>query len=84
MISEEQGNLLEDRADALVNVIRVCGIRSIAIPPLGCGNGGLNWQDVRPLIIEVFADLPAVDVMLYPPAAEVASQSPVNQSSMDM
>jgi hypothetical protein len=24
------------------------GICSIAIQPLGCGNGGLNWDDVRP------------------------------------
>ncbi len=26
------------------------GVRSLAIPPLGCGNGGLNWEEVRPLI----------------------------------
>ena len=25
-------------------------ISSIAIPPLGCGNGGLNWEDILPLI----------------------------------
>lgn len=26
------------------------GVTSLAIPPLGCGNGGLNWDDVEPLI----------------------------------
>jgi O-acetyl-ADP-ribose deacetylase (regulator of RNase III) len=51
----------------LRDVIRERNIRSIAIPPLGCGNGGLDWQDVRPLIIEAFADLSALDVMLFPP-----------------
>ena len=35
---------------ALVEEIRARGIRSIAIPPLGSGLGGLNWSDVRPRI----------------------------------
>lgn len=34
------------------------GIREIAFPRLGCGNGGLNWSDVRPLMIEFLHDLP--------------------------
>jgi len=34
----------------LVAVIRVRGIRSIAVPPLGCGLGGLEWAEVRPRI----------------------------------
>ena len=42
-------------------------IRSIAVPPLGCGNGGLDWSDVRPLIIEALGELPDVHVMVYPP-----------------
>ncbi len=52
----------------LVRVIRDRGITSIAVPPLGCGNGGLDWADVRPLIVDAFADLAEVDVRLYPPA----------------
>ena len=35
---------------ALVEEIRNRGIRSIAIPPLGSGLGGLNWAEVRPRI----------------------------------
>lgn len=42
-------------------------IKSIAIPPLGCGNGGLAWGEVRPLIVDALADLPAVQVRVYPP-----------------
>lgn len=41
--------------------------RSIAIPPLGCGNGGLDWGQVRPLIEDAFAELPDIHVFLYPP-----------------
>jgi O-acetyl-ADP-ribose deacetylase (regulator of RNase III) len=54
--------------DDLVIRIGQLGIRSIAIPPLGCGYGGLDWQDVQPLIVKAFAALPDVDVKLYPPA----------------
>ena len=59
----------------LVRVVRKQRITSIAVPPLGCGNGGLDWADVRPLIVDAFAALPDVDVRLYPPAhAPVAAE----------
>lgn len=51
----------------LVEQVRALGIRSIAIPPLGCGNGGLAWADVRPLIETAFAALPDVRAILYEP-----------------
>ena len=41
---------VRDGLVALHEVIRTNQIRSIAIPPLGCGNGGLDWRVVRPLI----------------------------------
>ena len=53
---------------ALVAEVQARGIRSIAIPPLGSGLGGLNWSDVRPLIERAFADLPEVEVLLFDPA----------------
>jgi O-acetyl-ADP-ribose deacetylase (regulator of RNase III) len=52
----------------LVRVIQERGITSIAVPPLGCGNGGLNWADVRPLIESALGSL-AIDVCLYSPGA---------------
>jgi O-acetyl-ADP-ribose deacetylase (regulator of RNase III) len=51
----------------LVRQVRALRIQSIAVPPLGCGNGGLDWNDVRPLIENAFAALPEVRVMLYAP-----------------
>ena len=42
----------------LKDVIRRLGIRSIAMPPLGCGNGGLDWRDVEPIIRTAFEDMP--------------------------
>lgn len=52
---------------ALVEVVKEREIESIAIPPLGCGLGGLVWDDVRPLIIKAFEQLPAVHVSLFEP-----------------
>lgn len=52
----------------LVAQVRRLGIRSIAIPPLGCGNGGLDWADVRPMIEAAFEHLPDVEVRLFEPA----------------
>ncbi|OEZ80827.1 macro domain protein [Janthinobacterium sp. HH106] len=51
----------------LVIQVQALGIRSIAVPPLGCGYGGLDWADVEPLIRAAFTDLPNVEVHMYPP-----------------
>lgn len=59
----------------LVAQVRVLGIRSIAVPPLGCGNGGLDWAEVRPLIESAFAALPDVDVRLFEPGDAPAPKS---------
>ncbi|MEQ7154594.1 type II toxin-antitoxin system antitoxin DNA ADP-ribosyl glycohydrolase DarG [Brevundimonas aurifodinae] len=43
------------------------GIKSIAIPPLGSGLGGLDWQDVKPRIVSALASLQDVDIRVYEP-----------------
>jgi O-acetyl-ADP-ribose deacetylase (regulator of RNase III) len=59
---------VRDGLKDLVAQVKKMGIRSIAIPPLGCGNGGLDWNEVRPLIVEAFASQPNVEVRLFEPA----------------
>lgn len=44
-------------------------VRSVALPPLGAGNGGLDWHDVRPLILEKLGGLEGVSVVVYEPTA---------------
>lgn len=51
----------------LRRVIEELGINSVAVPPLGCGNGGLDWSDVHPLIHRQLGDIPDVTVFVYPP-----------------
>lgn len=42
------------------------GITSMAVPPLGCGNGGLDWEDVRPLINKYLLPL-KIPLEIYEP-----------------
>ncbi len=65
----------------LVAKIRKLGIRSIAVPPLGCGNGGLDWNEVRPRIEQAFAALPDVQVFLYGPAGAPKSAVMPNRTT---
>jgi hypothetical protein len=64
---------------SLVHEIKRLGIASIAVPPLGCGNGGLSWSKVRPMIARAFEALPNVRVLLFAPAgAPATAQRVVN------
>lgn len=60
---------------ALKKVLVEKDIRSIAIPPLGCGNGGLDWNDVKPLIEAQLGDLADVDVVVYEPTPKYQNVS---------
>ncbi len=68
----------------LTQVIREFGIRSVAVPPLGCGNGGLDWRDVRPMIEEALAPLSdSVDIVLFAPAgAPEAASQPIREKPL--
>jgi O-acetyl-ADP-ribose deacetylase (regulator of RNase III) len=66
--------------EALVREIQLRGIRSVAIPPLGCGLGGLDWETVRPMIEEAFASLPEVHVEIYEPKGAPEPEAMVNHT----
>lgn len=71
-----QGSRIEDIRDGLRDLAKFIEdhhITSIAIPPLGCGNGGLRWEDVRPLIVAALECLDA-EILLYPPAGAPAAE----------
>jgi O-acetyl-ADP-ribose deacetylase (regulator of RNase III) len=65
---------IEAGLEALVADVRRLGITSIAVPPLGCGLGGLDWNRVRPMIETAFAVLPSVRVLLYEPAGALEAR----------
>jgi O-acetyl-ADP-ribose deacetylase (regulator of RNase III) len=53
----------------LVQAIHAYGIHSIAVPALGCSNGGLTWNEVQPRIEAALGGLTGVEVHLYAPLA---------------
>ncbi|RKG96005.1 type II toxin-antitoxin system antitoxin DNA ADP-ribosyl glycohydrolase DarG [Corallococcus carmarthensis] len=64
---------IEDVESGLVDLVRVIQelrISSIAVPALGCGNGGLSWSEVEPLITAALGNLEGVRLMLFAPAGE--------------
>jgi O-acetyl-ADP-ribose deacetylase (regulator of RNase III) len=65
----------------LVAQVRALGIESLAVPPLGCGNGGLQWASVKPLIVEAFAALPDVRVVLFEPSHTPAADEIIDRSA---
>ena len=67
---KSQYSYIEDGLKDLIKVIDQYKIKSIAIPPLGSGNGGLKWEKVKSLMNEYLGDL-ETEIIIYEPNAEV-------------
>lgn len=69
----------------LVDTVKRLAIRSLAIPPLGCGLGGLDWSDVKRRLIRAFEPLGDVRVLLFEPkGAPPVEQMPVRTTIPNM
>jgi len=79
---------IEDIELGLEDLVRVTtdlGIRSIAVPPLGSGLGGLNWEEVKSLLMDAFDNVTGVDVLLYEPkGAPKSDKIPIATSKPEM
>lgn len=71
---------IESGLAALVDEVRNYQIKSIAVPPLGCGNGGLRWSEVLPRIESAFETLPDVRVLVYEPAGSPAPRKMLDRT----
>ncbi len=58
---------IRDGMKELVRLVKERNIRSVAVPPLGCGLGGLEWEQVRKEIEGAMASLPDVECHLFSP-----------------
>lgn len=64
--------------DDLVRQLKDLSVTSVALPPLGCGHGGLQWDQVRPLIEYALGAVPDITVLLYPPeGTPIAAEQPI-------
>jgi len=62
---------IEEGLKDLVAVIKENNIKSIAIPPLGCGNGGLKWERVKLIMEKYLEPLQDIEIIIFEPDAEV-------------
>lgn len=58
---------------SLRELIEAERIASIALPPLGCGNGGLDWREVKPVIEEALWGIEGVAIQVFEPAGNFDS-----------
>lgn len=64
--------------DELINLVNKQNIKSVAIPPLGSGNGGLIWAEVKALIQDKLSDLAnEIDIYIYEPSQNYIAQPTV-------
>jgi O-acetyl-ADP-ribose deacetylase (regulator of RNase III) len=64
--------------DGLVDLKRFIienGVRSVALPPLGAGNGKLEWGEVRPVIVEQLGDIDGVEITVFEPTEKYKNVS---------
>jgi O-acetyl-ADP-ribose deacetylase (regulator of RNase III) len=61
---------IEKGLEDLIRVIREYNIKSIALPPLGAGNGGLNWQAVKKMIENKLSGL-NIKIVIYEPTEKI-------------
>ena len=66
---------IETGLHSLRQEIERLAIKSIAVPPLGCGLGGLEWSEVRSRIIETLSGLADVRVQVFEPAGAPAAKA---------
>lgn len=67
---------------ALVETVRQLGIRSVAVPPLGSGLGGLNWNDIQPRIEAAMQLLPDVRVIIFEPNGAPANEQMAHRQTV--
>jgi len=67
---------VESGLDSLIDTVQRLGIKSLAVPPLGCGYSGLKWADVRKLLENAFRSLTGVRVLIFGP---VGAPSPADR-----
>lgn len=65
---------VEEGLVALRALLEAEAIKSVAVPPLGCGNGGLDWSDVRAAIARELGGLDDVEIEVFEPAGHFGSK----------
>ncbi len=80
-IQKSKYEYIESGLQALAAELNKGNIQSIAIPPLGCGNGGLQWARVKKMIEQYLSPFTDVDIMIYEPSDAFKEKLKLNNSN---
>lgn len=65
---------IENGMEALVELLPKLAVKKIAIPPLGCGNGGLDWAEVKKIVENKISDISdRYDFVIFEPSSSYAA-----------
>lgn len=60
--------------NTLISMLPDLNVKSIALPPLGCGNGGLDWRKVKVMLTDELKPYEQdFDFILYEPSTQVST-----------
>lgn len=73
---------IEKGMDELTNFIQAQNIKSIAIPPLGCGNGGLEWDEVQKIIFDRASKLDnkSMNIIVFAPTLKNVASNQISKA----
>ncbi len=63
-------NYIEQGVKHLIQIIKEQNIKSVALPPLGAGQGGLNWVKVKEILEKYLSPVDA-EIYVYEPSAAI-------------
>ena len=74
---------IRDGLAELTKALYEYNIKSIAIPPLGCGNGGLNWDIVKKMIVDALEGT-NVEIYIYEPTTDIKQTLQTKSTSKEI
>ena len=75
---------VEQGLDALVEAIKELKIKSVAIPPLGAGNGKLEWNKVKQILNDKLTALPNVEFIIFEPQARFEARDNIKKAKQEL
>ncbi|MGJ7908225.1 type II toxin-antitoxin system antitoxin DNA ADP-ribosyl glycohydrolase DarG [Actinopolyspora sp. H202] len=71
---------IETGLSDLERVLHEYAVTSVAVPPLGCGNGGLGWENVCPLIVRTFERMSGIEARIFSPEGAPSASEMVTRT----
>ncbi|MDH0869818.1 type II toxin-antitoxin system antitoxin DNA ADP-ribosyl glycohydrolase DarG [Agrobacterium pusense] len=75
---KSQIGFIDEGLDDFLAQVEKLGIRSVVLPPLGCGNGGLEWKEVKPLLVRKLSPVDGVEFLVFEPSETGKASGSVN------